>query len=364
MRDGRVFAFLDSTELSMDSSLQTARWDSLRRAVADRQLVLAVSEISIREVSRQVAERAEKYNKMVHEHGRQLRAHLQGLGAPEWADTSTFEAELRDRILSAGILVCDLPSISHADLLAREFAGRRPFKRNGTGYRDALIWMSFIEWIEKTAVDPVAVFFVTGNRNDFAGQTGALHLDLQSDLPPNMVVTLAEKLQPVVEAVRPPIDWLGVEEPIAVASAMAAAIAEVESYRGFPIEDLPLAEPYVDMPPFDRGFITSLSLSSDEAEATLVDRVEEIQIWDVAVSGQLTVEAQVWSWSEARDLPAGWQLVETPAGSDRPYVEGKFEGTWLVDVRIDVKGRAVDAGLTRVALQPPRRESTTPSQAR
>lgn len=47
------------------------------------------------------------------------------------------------------------------------------------------------------------------------------------------------------------------------------------------------------MPPFDRGFITSLTLDRDSAEATLIDKVDDIQIWDVAATARLTELAWV-----------------------------------------------------------------------
>lgn len=346
MSDHPVLAFLDSTELSLDSSLKSAKWDSLRRAIADGQLVLAVSEVTIGEVSRRVAERGEKFNELQRDHRRQLGAHLRELGVYEPVDVSNFEAEFRARLAESGVLVLDFPVVSHAALVVRELAGERPFKRNGSGYRDALIWMTLVEWAEQDAFEHAEIYFVSANRSDFADSSGALHTDLRKDLAPGAKVTLVERLQPGVDAVRPPIDWLGVDEPIAVTRATAAALAEIDSYLRFPADDLPIEEPYVDMPPFDRGFITSLTLDRDSAEATLIDKVDDIQIWDVAATARLTLEARAWSWSDARDLPDGWRLLNPHAETEPPLVEGTFDSTWLADVRVSSSGGdAIDAAI-------------------
>ncbi|WP_159499374.1 PIN domain-containing protein [Microbacterium sp. 18062] len=354
MTGDRVLAFLDSTEFSMDSSLRSAKWDSLRRAIVDGQLVLAASEVTIGEVSRQVGERATKYNGMIREQSKQLVAHLPDVNVPGEADASTFEQSLRSRLASTGVVIMPLPVTSHAALLSRDLSGRRPFKRNGTGYRDALIWLSFVEWIEREHAHQTEVYFVTANRSDFADPSGALHPDLQADLPVGIDVTLAEKLQTLIEVVRPPVDWLAVDEPVAVERAAAAAIAEFASYRGFPFNDLPVDEPYVDMPPVDRGFITTLDLDPGSAELVLVDRVDGIQIWDVSVSGSLTLEARLWDVSEARTLPEGWRLLTSAGGAEAAFVEGSFACTWVADVRIDADGRAIDVAVTQVVLRLPR----------
>lgn len=350
-----VLAFLDSTELSMDSRLSAPRWDSLRRAIVDQQLSLAVSEVTVGEVTRQVAERVAKFNEVDRDHRRQLGAHLHNLSAHEPISAPTFETELRSRLAESGVHVQNLPRVSHATLVSRDFAGLRPFKRNGTGYRDALIWMTFVEWVTGLKYEPSAVFFVSANRSDFADASGDLHTDLRGDLPPGITVTLAERLQPVVEAARPPADWFGVDAPVAVASAEAAALREFDSYLRFPIEDLPVEEPYVDMPPFDRGIITSLAMDPLSVEASLIDKVDGVQIWEVAASAGITIEARVWSWADARDLPEGWRLSNTPADSVPPYVVGTFESTWVADVRISHSGDAKDAAVSRVTLRLPQR---------
>jgi hypothetical protein len=69
------------------------------------------------------------------------------------------------------------PKVTHELLVQRALDRRRPFRENGTGYRDALLWYAILEYLEQTR-KPCAL--VTGNTIDF-GQ-GELHPDLRRDL--------------------------------------------------------------------------------------------------------------------------------------------------------------------------------------
>lgn len=323
----------------------------MRRAIAERQLAVAVSEVTVGELSRQVAEKTAKYNELVGDYGRQLRAHLPDLALHGEIEASSFEAEFRQRLLGAGVQILQLPHVTHAALLARDLSGRRPFKRIGTGYRDALIWMTFVEWLQRDAIERTDAFFVSGNSKDFADRFGVLHADLRKDLPAGPTVSLANQLYGVLEAVRPPVDSLHVDAPIAVTTA---ALVEFESYVRFPADDLPIEEPYVDMPPFDRGFISSLTADRESVEATLLDVLDGIQTWRVSARVNLVIAARLWNWREAVELPAAWRSLAPPATSEYPYVEGTLDSNWVADVRIDGVGAVVDAALTRVVLQLPR----------
>ena len=74
----------------------------------------------------------------------------------------------RDWLLSAldklGVEILPYPEIPHQKVLRRDLQRKRPFKRNGSGYRDYLIW----ETVRKlTFAGTERVAFVTGNTRDF-----------------------------------------------------------------------------------------------------------------------------------------------------------------------------------------------------
>lgn len=83
---------------------------------------------------------------------------------------------LNAKFLSPNIIL-DFPNISHEVLTQKAIDRRKPFKDNGTGYRDALIWENIIQCLENND----QVFFVTNNTKDFFEGDG-LHNDLRSEI--------------------------------------------------------------------------------------------------------------------------------------------------------------------------------------
>ncbi|MGA5351124.1 PIN domain-containing protein [Streptomyces thermodiastaticus] len=102
-----------------------------------------------------------------------------------------FEERFRQRLLDAGARFLALPSISHADLLSRAIAEKKPFRRKvqdpdkqgPDGYRDALIWASITEAASGFTEDDTLIF-VTNNHKDFCDKNGEdIAADLLVDLP-------------------------------------------------------------------------------------------------------------------------------------------------------------------------------------
>jgi hypothetical protein len=90
---------------------------------------------------------------------------------------SKFEAKLR-KGLNAEIL--NIPEIAHDALVKRAMMRKRPFNQQGSGYRDALIWFSLLEFLKNTND---TICFVTNDIKAFWNdKRDALHPDLIEDL--------------------------------------------------------------------------------------------------------------------------------------------------------------------------------------
>lgn len=79
--------------------------------------------------------------------------------------------------------ILNYPIVSHEELVEKAILRKKPFKENGSGYRDALIWKNIID-ILKTGDQ---VFFVTKNKKDFFDNT-SLHSDLLAELSQNNIL--------------------------------------------------------------------------------------------------------------------------------------------------------------------------------
>jgi PIN domain len=100
-------------------------------------------------------------------------------------ESSTLQQRVDDAKLAcvqllrdADVEVLPYPAVSHAELLGRCIARRKPFDQDGCGYGDALIWYTVLE-LCKTRSEALA--FLTNNVTDFFTKDH-LHADLAGDL--------------------------------------------------------------------------------------------------------------------------------------------------------------------------------------
>lgn len=346
-----VAAFLDTTEFASDSSLQSASWDSLRKAVIKGQLVVAVSEVTVRELVRQTAERVEKYNEQTADGLRRLRQHLPDLPAATHAVSSAeFENKFRQRLRWAGVAVLPLPTADHGTVLERDIEARRPFKRSGTGYRDALIWLSFADWVAGMhAVPAMRVHFVSANTSDFSDSDGQIHPDLTVDLPPTVSVRYARQLADIVKAIRP-AGGLGLRvESASASNVRAAGIAECRALSGFPLDDLAVLEPFPELPPIQEGVIGQVEVDEKSAKTVLVDVVDGTQIWDVTASARISVAGFVYR--DVESIPDGWKFWRSARRDDLFEVRGSLMGNFTVDVRVNDREVVIDSAVSGVVLR-------------
>lgn len=92
------------------------------------------------------------------------------------------------------------PEVSVRDLLDKEIEVRKPFARQGTGFRDALIWETVREVCDGLEDPGTPVVFVTNNHKDFCDKTGGnLHPDLRQDLAGGQRFDIVSSLHHLLE---------------------------------------------------------------------------------------------------------------------------------------------------------------------
>jgi predicted nucleic acid-binding protein len=280
----RILAFLDTTEWSDDSSMRRPAWDSLRSATFKKRLSIAVSEVTIMELVRQAHEKVAKHNEAAAEARRKLALHLATVPTADPAIAAPYEGELRKRLEFAQVRVVPVPAISHEELLDRDLGSRKPFVRSGKGYRDALIWHGFVEWVRRESRGfSGPIYFVSTNRTDFGGEKlGQLHDDLLVDLPEGIEVAYLERLTDLVDIVRRSGSDVAMDfSERAPRAAELAGIGKFQDLVGFPLDDLPIEEPYIEFPPLERGVVEAVEVVVDDVDSELVDSVDGVGIWAV-----------------------------------------------------------------------------------
>lgn len=170
--------FVDTTELRKSPRLDKAGWPEVLAWAREGIVGLAISDVVLREAQRQQVEQREAdarelrqvISKFAHTEARNLD--LDRIEEEARTEASQYRKRTRKHIEDSGGTILPLPKVSHARVLDRDLGTRKPFARSGKGYRDTLIWESLVEFVKTLRSDQMVVF-VTGNANDFAGDTAA-----------------------------------------------------------------------------------------------------------------------------------------------------------------------------------------------
>ena len=152
----------------------------LGELIAKGECEASFSEISILEHVRHYAKEAPQIESKIKARlGSYAKLFLEEIKIPALSplyDVPTFEKRFRCRLAELGITALPIPGVPHADLVARDLGEKKPFAANGKGYRDALIWLSFLAVIDNHTTNAI---LVTNNSSDFGSQD-------KSDLDPEL----------------------------------------------------------------------------------------------------------------------------------------------------------------------------------
>lgn len=99
------------------------------------------------------------------------------------SEAEKYKDFLEMYILQSGLTIPECyPNISHKEVVKRALDRKKPFKANGAGYRDFLVWSTVLEVARSYAGE--TIHFITENTQDFSDskQKDVLHRDLQEDL--------------------------------------------------------------------------------------------------------------------------------------------------------------------------------------
>ena len=94
-------------------------------------------------------------------------------------EVESYRSWFSSRLAEGGVVVPEYPNASHRDVTDRAIYRRKPFRDNGVGYRDTLIWLTVLELADQVEGD---IVLVTNNTHDFGDGRKGLHGQLQEDL--------------------------------------------------------------------------------------------------------------------------------------------------------------------------------------
>lgn len=165
----------DTTVFCNDFNLANRESQHCLEAAASGAIALHVSEVVVAETKRRFREDVTAAAQELTPRARPLQGGRLGniLTADIRGDVQRaidrYAEDLDTLLAQVGITIEPFPDVSHQDVVQRDLDRRRPFralsKGGSTGYRDALIWESFIEIAVRHPDDPIV--FVTNNSEDY-----------------------------------------------------------------------------------------------------------------------------------------------------------------------------------------------------
>jgi hypothetical protein len=184
----------------------------------------------------------------------------------------------RQLLIARRVEVPTVPDVSAANLMARDLDVRKPFDREGRGFRDALIWETIRALCEEFSDPSTPVVFVTSNHTDFCSpKSHELHPSLRQDLHADQVFDIVTSLHGVKahEWIKPQAEQLRVLQEAftreRIEELVDNAIADLHgvdveqalgAYVGDGFYDVPISSA-LDSPAFEEILPDNSSIESD-----------------------------------------------------------------------------------------------------
>jgi len=167
---------LDSNIFISDFHLRGTAFETLRHVPARVDARVVVPQAVVEEVVRHFRIELEKSQRDAADAlGRLARVcgnldripHLREIPVDELSER--YREELVRNLAQLNASVRPYPPITHQDIVRRLVERRKPFKENGAGYIDALVWETLIEVARETNA---LTFLISDNVKDFGNQAG------------------------------------------------------------------------------------------------------------------------------------------------------------------------------------------------
>lgn len=180
-----MFLFIDSSVLCSDYYMKGINFNLIKKAG----LYIVLSEIVLSEVKNKYRESLQEGIKKANSALKDIKG--LGLEVNEITNDSLENnineySDFLDMFVIESGMSCPepYPNVSHEDIVNRALSRKKPFKKDGkNGYRDYLVWQSFLKFVSNTGND-TDYYFLTLNHSDFSDDTDRkkLHSDLQEEI--------------------------------------------------------------------------------------------------------------------------------------------------------------------------------------
>ena len=184
--------FIDTNIVMNENFFRSATAQAFLKACLILNIEVVVPEAVYDEIlgnfPKKIKERFEVFEKAQKELSKFLDLDLTEISLED--EVEDFEEWLIKLFEDNGVVIAPYPDVSGKELIEKAYAGRKPFKNSGEGYKDYIIWKTIKVYIEQKS-SSLPNLFITNNVKDFSEKDDGV-LILHSDLA-NQIQEFAKK---------------------------------------------------------------------------------------------------------------------------------------------------------------------------
>ncbi|MDQ7877429.1 PIN domain-containing protein [Microbacterium sp. QXD-8] len=152
-----MLVILDANVIVSDPMLRGSIWPQLTDAISGGRVEVLLPRLALEEAIAAYRRLREAKAVEIQAAGRRasrgVQKHLDRAVAAALREAKRYPKRVRDALSEVGVTVLDAPQVSHYEVARRAIDRKRPFDDAGSGYRDALHWMSVLEIVDRRYED-------------------------------------------------------------------------------------------------------------------------------------------------------------------------------------------------------------------
>lgn len=186
-----MIVILDANVIVSDPLLRGSIWPQLADAISGDRIEVLLPRLALEEAiatyQRLREAKAVEIQAVGRRASREVQKHLERAVASALKEGKRYPKLISKSLSAVGVTILETPRDSHLDVARRAINRRRPFDDAGSGYRDALHWMSVLEVVDDR-YEEHDIVFVSADRRAF-GASGKSN----DQLHPHLLEELEER---------------------------------------------------------------------------------------------------------------------------------------------------------------------------
>lgn len=187
-----MIIYIDANIIIKENFFRSSTSQAFLKAAQFLEIIVIIPEIVLDEVkgnyAKNLPEKLQKYNKAQKDLGTLIEIENEDIDVAE--EVKEYNGWLDSLLQKYDVIILAYPVISLKDIVTKSYNSQKPFKQNGEGYKDYLIWENIKQNIIECPQD-AEKYLLTENVKDFChkenNEDWILHPDLSAQLPDDKI---------------------------------------------------------------------------------------------------------------------------------------------------------------------------------